>query len=95
MNDQRDRRAHVRAGTFVLPRGVADRRYKSFFGGGGGAPPAPPPVPVDDSDARRRAEELRLARRRRSGFSGAILTTGLGVSGGDESEVRKKKLLGE
>ena len=93
MHHTHDRRSHQWAGRVAGPRALAGRAYKTLFGGGKSTPIAPLP-PVDDTAARRRAEELRLARRRRSGFSGAVLTSGLDASG-DGSAVAKKKLLGE
>ena len=71
------------------------KAISSIFGGGESTPKAEPaPVVPDYEGERKKAEEEALRKRSAladKGMSGAIL----GGSAGDESGVKKKKLLGE
>ena len=59
----------------VLTIRPGERRHKFLFGGGPSLPAAPPPPPTfDDPEVKRKAELERLARGRRRGLAGTILT---------------------
>lgn len=61
---------------FLINRTPGERRYKFLgFGGGSPAPIAvPDPPEFDDPEVKRKAELERLARGRRRGLAGTILT---------------------
>lgn len=56
------------------------------------APPAPPPPPPTSNDAAKIVDEQNAKRKKASGYSSTILTSGQGVVSGEP--VTKKTLLG-